>query len=249
MNCPNGDAQLHKHTKTDHDGLSITYFRCPTCGGYWLDPFNANFIKKNHIRKTPRSSDVHSSDTPHCPSCQKELTLTRGDNIPPGVSAWGCPQKHGYYFTDEELLKFKEAQEAKISYHKLWAVPLPSLASVLLVGIGTFLLTGSIVATFRQAQERQSIQSRAGEILVSQQAIINADDGSVTFLVSTGAPSSVFVTIKNSEVRDVPLTTTDTMTHAAQIQSLKPGQYTYVFTITTQSATVTSEEYTLILIP
>lgn len=247
MNCPNNDAQLHKHTTTDHGGMSITYYRCPRCFGYWLDAFNANFIKNNQIKGISKPHS-HPSAQPHCPSCRKPLTLMRGDNIPPGVTAWGCPDNHGYYFTDEELKKFKEAQEAKISYHKLWNIPLPSLASVLLVGIGAFLITEGIVTTFKQTQLKQSIQTNADEILQSQQAVINSNDGSVTFLVSTGLPSTVFVTVNNTGYSNIPLTSTDRKTHVAQIRNLAPGQYIYTFTITMESATVTSEDYTLIVI-
>lgn len=249
MDCPNGDAQLHKHTITDHGGLSITYFRCPTCGGFWLDAFNANFIKRHQIHRDHTNAKAHPTEEPDCPVCKKPLTHTRGDNIPPGVSAWGCPDKHGYYFADKELIKFKEAQEAKISYHKLWDVPLPSVASVLLVGIGTFLITGGIVTTFIQAQKRQTIESRAEGILLSQQVIINAADKTVTFLVSTRASSTVSITIRETDVKNASLSTTDGLTHFVMIRSLIPGQYHYTFTITKQSGTIQSEEFPLILIP
>ena len=49
------------------------------------------------------------------------------------------------FFPAGELAKFKTAQNAKVTYHKLWNIPLPSVSNVLLAAVAVIMI-GSITA-------------------------------------------------------------------------------------------------------
>ena len=243
LSCPNKDGLLKKYTQQGKNGLPVTYHRCPACRGFWLDSFATNFIS-DISAETLSSRATHAlTFHPVCPDCNTPLLLARGDAIAPGVNAWRCPHGHGYFFPTGELSKFKEAQAAKLSYHKLWNIPLPSVASVLLASLALLLV--SITAVVTTIRQKQIIQSQAQSIFKSQHAYVT-DQGTVMFTISTNLPASVtlFVEVNNYQV---VMDTTDGLTHTANVSTLPPGTYTYYFVIERNGQRSITEKFTVLL--
>lgn len=246
MNCPNGDGRMLKHTRTDDAGYHITYYACRSCGAIWVEPFSANQLRARDIvkkRKTKRP-DGHPT-IPSCPVCTQHLTHARGDNIPPAIAAWRCPDGHGYYFDEDEFVTFKKAQTVKLQYHKMWQVPLGSPAQILLTSLILLVLAGGMIAGFRATQQQQTTRSYARGEIAKQQAIINPYVGSATLAVTTTTEKQVFLRIKGISDTDINLTTTDNLVHVVTLHDVKPGQYPYTYILKSDDEVTESETYVL----
>ncbi len=242
MRCPNDDAELIQHSHTDPKGLRITYSQCPTCGGTWLDAFNANYIKTDDIRtKEAPAATLPKLIHPACPQCQEKLSIYHGENLPQDVQTWKCPNGHGYFFPKGELFKFKIAQEAKISYFKLWHVPFPAVASMLLVSL---VLAVSLGVTLTYVSRQQTTLIQAREFIRFQQAYVA--DRSVTVALTTTAATRV-VTLHVGNWRQ-QMQTTDHLLHTAFLTNLTPGTYEYYYTFTAEGKTFRSDTYRFIIL-
>ncbi len=242
LHCPNRDGLLKKYSVAGKNNLPLTYYRCPYCRGFWLTGFSANFIKDIHEAPTARATDAPTFH-PKCPECDTPLTHARGDAIAPGVSVWRCEAGHGYFFPSGELTKFKETQSAKLTYHKLWNIPLPSVASVLLASLAILLVsTAAIVATIRQ---RQVIQSQAQSIFQRQRALVT-EQGMAVFIASTTLPASVTLFVETNNYM-AAMETKDGTTHTATVSKLTPATYIYYFLIERNGQRSVTRRFTLVV--
>jgi hypothetical protein len=245
MRCPFHDAQLVKHMLTDPQGRVITYFRCDLCGSHWMDAFNANYISTSDISPIPHPK-LHAV-LPTCPECKAMLVLLQGENVPDTVHVLHCPKKHGYFFPDNELVSYKEAQEAKINYHKLWRIPLPSVASVLLASVTLVFLSVGIIVSVVETQNAKNTQTQAAQIIVSQQVIPAPDSQAATFVVTTRVPAQVNLRFIKPNDLVHAMTSSDGRTHMITIHNLTRGQYIYMFEVAINNKLVQSEPYTFIM--
>ena len=243
LHCPNRDGLLKTYAAEGIHNLPVKYARCPNCRGYWLSSFAANFLKDVSIES--ESSAQHHSDTSGlmllCPDCKIPLVLTHGDNIPNGVTAYRCPNNHGYFFPAGELAKFKTAQNAKLSYHKLWNIPLPSVASVLLAALAIVMI-GSITAITLSIQKKQTTVSQAQELLVSHQAFSPAS-GTIFIAATTSVPATVTVTIPSTKPAPILMESQDRTVHTTTVTTLPPGIYEYVFTISVNGKSTQTDRF------
>ena len=253
LHCPNRDGLLKKYSQIGKNGLSVTYDRCPSCRGFWLTSFAANFIQHLDIEHAAPHTKHALTFTPLCPECNAPLTHARGDAIAPGVSVWRCPgghgkvpsgTSHGYFFPTGELAKFKQAQTAKLSYHKLWNVPLASVASVLLASLALLLV--SITAVVTAIRQKQIITSQAQSIFQGQRAIANPQ-GTVTFITSTNLPAAVTLFVEVEQFKPIVMETSDGLTHTTTVSTLPPGTYTYYFVIERNGQRSITEKFTVLL--
>lgn len=236
MKCPNDDAELITQNKT-RDGLTISTARCPRCRGYWLDSFNANYLKTDDIERS--FEPVHQKQTTHpvCPVCQSPLRRYTGENIPDNVRAWRCPNGDGYFFPQAELFAFKKAQEAKLNYFKLWNIPMPSVASVLLASI-VFVISLGLVTTYLTYQSRQTTLILARELVRIQEAFVS--DHSATIAVTTTAKTTATIHIGDFSQA---METKDQLLHTVFLTNLMTGTFEYYFTFMVEGREVRSDNY------
>ncbi len=235
MYCPNGDAQLIAQTRA-HNGLTITSNQCPRCHGYWLDAFNANYIKTGDITRPQQISEGKVPISPVCPTCQELLTIYHGQNVPTTVAVWKCPNNHGYFFPEAQLFAFKKAQEAKLAYFKLWSIPLSSVASILLASIiGIFTL--SVVTAYLQKQQTTVLQAQ--QVVTSQAAYVAGR--SATIAITTSVKAAATVHIGDFQQK---MPTSDSFLHTAFLTNLAPGKYEYYVTLLVDGKTVRSDPFT-----
>lgn len=243
MHCPTGDADLISHTTQGEKGLTVSYSTCPVCHGYWMDSFSANFIKLPTERTGAKL--VHPEGDFLCPVCTTPLVRTSSESVPDGVRVYDCPAHHGYFFPAGQLAAFKKAQKTKIDYHKLWNIPMPNVASILLGGMVLLLLSGGLAVTFRGLQQRQTMESRAKEILTNHE--VYATPHTVLITATTGIDAGVVVHIPSFNNFSAPLQSTDHRMHQLTVQNIAAGTYRYFFTITVSGTTIQSDIFTFTL--
>lgn len=245
MQCPLHDGELTSHTTQGENGLTVSYSTCPVCRGYWMDSFAANFIKPTGIDAT---TTITAVSTCYCPVCTALLARTTGDNIPDGVFVFDCPSHHGYFFPTGQLAAFKKAQTAKISYHKLWHIPLLNVGSILLAGLVLLILTGGFAATFTGLQKKQVTQSQAQQILTGHAVYTASDHSAILITAMTSVEATVTIHIPALNNLTVLMITDDYRTHRLTIPTLQPGFYTYSFTITVSGKETQSEPFTFTIL-
>ncbi len=244
LSCPNRDGFLKTYATTGKNGLPVAYHRCPHCRGYWLSAFAANFLSDVDIESQHLPGPLpisHHRFTPLCPECKTPLHVSRDYNVPSSVTAFRCPAGHGYFFPSGELTKFKTAQQAKISYHKLWNIPIPSVSSVLLVSV-VIILFGGIIATTIAIRQQQTNVSQARQLLVSHSTLPTAN-ATVFFVATTSVPATVTLHIPSANAAPVLMETTDRTTHTATVSTIPSGTFSYFFTITVNGKTVQTEMF------
>ena len=241
MQCPAADAELTSHTTQGEQGLTVSYYTCPACRGYWMDSFAANFIKSNNLKEktTPTGTSTY-----HCPVCSAVLTRSRGDNIPDEVSVFDCPGHHGYFFPSGQLAAFKKAQKTKIEYHKLWNIPMPNVASILLGSFLLLLLSGGLAVTFRGLQQRQITQSQAKQILTDHVIYTASDHSMILIAATTGVDAALTVHIPTYNGFISLMQTNGKRVHQITIPNMKTGTYQYFFTIALSDKEIQSDTFT-----
>lgn len=241
MQCPLHDGELISHTAQGENGLTVSYSTCPVCRGYWMDSFAANFIKLNNVDGT---ATITTASTYYCPVCTKPLIWTTGENIPDGVCVYDCPVHHGYFFPTGQLAAFKKAQQTKIEYHKLWHIPMPNVASILLGGLVLILLSGGLAVTLRGLEQRQTMESQAKQILVNHAVYSTADHTTILITATTGLDALATVHVPALNNLTAPMQSGDHRTHQLTIQNVPVGTYRYFFTIEVSGKETLSDTFT-----
>ncbi len=244
MQCPQGDGELIAHTTAGENNLAVSYSTCPTCGGHWMDSFAANFIKlsPDDLQRTGAKL-VHPRGVLLCPICQQQLTRTTGENIPDQVTVYSCPDHHGYFFPTGQLAAFKKAQKAKIAYHKLWSIPLPSVASVLL-GVFLVVVAGGFIATMNALNQTQTTTSQAEELFSSQRAYVAGELAEVLLTARTTMDATLTVHIPGFAAFEGTMESADLRTHTLVVKNIPPGTYEYFFTIATGGVSSDTKTFT-----
>lgn len=237
MRCPRGDGELIERSVTGVGGISLTYHLCLGCLGLWISAFDANYFPLDSLGDA-RVIDRRVASF-RCPVCQEPLERAHAAAMAPDVLAFYCSAGHGYFFPRGNLQKFRTAQEARVTYHKLWQIPTPPLRSVLLTGIILFmLLTSGVIVN--QIRQRQESLSQAQSIISSRQVIIS--DGIVAIFVQTSAPVTLSVTIDALGI-DAQMESRDGINHQMFLQDMSPGTYVYTLSVRDGEQKITSPLY------
>lgn len=238
-------------TKSDQEAIT---HECFTCGSHWLPRWLANDITLSQAINTDSitpQTKVAPPESPRCPQCQTRLSLIKHDSIPRGLHLYACPQGHGNFFPKGELIQFKKAQEAKITYHQAWGIPIKSIFAVLLPMLLVFSLAVGIPLVTHQVQ--QSTETRVAADQVFSRPIITRippDSASLSFS-TTIAGVTTLTLYQNGQLintytpSDVPATI-----HTVTIKNLVPQTpYTFTITLKTSTDTLTSTSFPINLAP
>lgn len=242
VQCPYRDDALSGQSTATDTGLSLHYAQCPSCQSIWIDGFDANYLKSDLFTSSSTEGRPPPDATPFCPECGQALVPATEESIPRSVTAYRCPQGHGYLFPRNELAKFKEAQEVKLAYHRLWNIPLPDMKSVLLGSLGLVMAIG-LGITVLEIQKSRDIRSSAARVITSQTATASAQTRSVVFSAITGFQTSVVLHIDSLSGFAQPMETKDQTIHTLTVRDIPSGSYEYYFTVQHGGDFVRSETY------
>ncbi len=143
MICPDCGTRL---TNVSISNLDKSY-RCFMCGGFLTEPSSVNRISSSDLAKlvaiTPDAS-VLRFGAGTCPNDGFALVRFQGESVPSSVLVKRCKSCGFWWWPNDNLLRYKPAQEAKVNYFKQWgiaadlsALTLPVLVlAVLGVGLG-----------------------------------------------------------------------------------------------------------------
>lgn len=238
MRCPRGDGELIARSATGLGDIPLTYHLCLGCLGHWTRPFDANYLPLSALPESRPQEETSSSF--RCPECQEPLERAHEDAMAPEVLAWYCPTGHGYFFPGGNLRKFRLSQEARVTYHKLWNIPMPPLRTVLLASIVLVAAVASVV-TLSQLKQSQSIETQAREVITYHDAIVK--DRGVTVIARTNVPTILALTIWETGL-DAEMNSPDGRTHSLTLYDLEPGLYSYSFHFTRGNVEIRGETFT-----
>ena len=252
--CPNCNHQLTtKRVRTSSSG-TIDIDTCEACGGVYFDRGEVNRIPREEAEKLVAEHNVSAADTSkgtqHCPKCGSSLKRYWGESVPTDVYILRCPACHGAWFPKKDLVRFKEAQNAKIQFHKMWNIPLPSLSSVMLPISLFVLLTGSLWVTLHEIQKNQELRSYALEMLATPSEIQDKELRRTTIIFTTRKPARtelVFYYKKPTGKIVLPVSKQPVTTHIVTVPNLVSGtEYFYYISVVTGEESFDSPEYSFV---
>lgn len=247
MSCPYCKENLSTIEIETSDGQTHTIEECLNCGGHFIPSFIANFITTETARNIdsvlPKAHSIPAY-VPTCYKCGQVMSSIKDDSVPQTVTVFTCPNNHGDFFPRGQLLLFKEAQQAKIYFHKLWGIPLKSAFAVLIPLFIVFTAISVLPSVMNQISISQENRVKASEILTPP-LITPISNTQVLISFSTQKPSKT--SIKFTEGSDKTYITSETPTtnHLQNVENLQPGTlYKYVIIIDSNGKPVTTSEYT-----
>jgi len=168
----------------------------------------------------------------------------KDDPVPQTVTVYTCPNNHGDFFPKNQLLLFKEAQQSKIYYHKLWGIPLRSAFAVLIPILVIFSFATLLPSILEQVTTTQETRVKASELLTSP-LITPISSTQVLISFSTQKPAKTTLKFTEGLSMSFDVSATPQTNHLVSIESLSPSTiYKYVIVIDTNGRLITTSEYT-----
>lgn len=246
MDCPHCHRPLSTLEIETSDGHNHFIEECLSCGGHFLDPFLANFLTLETARNIdsvlPKSHSVPAT-SPICSKCGQIMPSIKDDSVPQTVTVFTCPNRHGDFFPKNQLFLFKEAQQSKIYFHKLWGIPLRSAFAVLIPVLVIFSLATLLPSILTQVTTSQETRIKASEILTSP-LITPISSTQVLISFSTQRPTKTSLRFTEGHLRSYDVSATPQTNHLISISDLSPGTlYKYVIVVDINGQPVTTSEY------
>ncbi len=192
MSCPNCG---HPFTNAIYDNQLILH--CKVCGASFFEVNGINRITIATAQKLAgvKQEEIIVGKQKQCPKDGDYFVSIAQDEIKPhDVTLLRCPTCKGIFIYPDDLLKFKSAQNAKISFFKSWDKPLPSIRTILVFSfIG--LISFSILTRLGTFTQKNIRQSQAHDLIKKINITASPDKHYVFFYFSTNVPvrSSIII--------------------------------------------------------
>lgn len=235
MLCPACQQPLTESEVDTTDAQKALIYECYNCGGHFVPPLITNLLAEHTVKDLDAISPKNLfsvSSYPICPVCRSTMTSLHDDAVPQGVTVYVCPENHGHFFPLHQFISFKQAQKAKLEYHKLWGIPLQSAFAVLLPVIAIFTAVSVIPVAVNQLKVTQESRVKAGDIISKPLVTpISGNQVVISFTSNTQAITSLILTTPNGPV-DYPGTNSPALTHVFTVTDLIPGTpYSYTIKV------------------
>ncbi len=183
MHCPNC-----RHVLTKVQLQSIEVDHCNFCGSTLFDINEINRITLADARKLAdiKQSDVISGDEKLSPKDGSPLERIEEESIPQFVTLLHSKTTGEVFAFPDDLINFKKAQKAKISYFKTWNMPLPALQSVLLFSV-LLASTLSVVYISSRFQNTAPQTTQASNLCVNKN-IVERNGEAILVFCETKSP-------------------------------------------------------------
>lgn len=177
MHCPNCH---HILTKIMMDAIEVDH--CNFCGATLFDINEINRITLSDARKLAemKKSDVISGEEKLSPRDGSPLVRMQDDSIPQFVTLLHSTTTGEVFAFPDDLVSFKKAQNAKISYFKSWHIPLPALQSVLVYSL-ILVTTLSVVYLSNRFQTPTSHTTQATSLCINKNIVEQTEGGYLVF--------------------------------------------------------------------
>lgn len=184
MLCPNCSSEL---TNEVYDGQAIAH--CMQCGASFFAENGINRIYLDTAQRlaSERKMEVAFKTKLNCPRDDSALELVHEESVPADCLIYRCPKCSGILSSPHDLIRFKEAQKAKIDFHKMWGRPLGSLSTILIFGLLVVAVVTVTMFTRSFLLNPNALQNtRASDGL--QDVFISREGDSITFSFRTERP-------------------------------------------------------------
>ncbi len=247
MNCPHCHSPLSSIEVSTSDGQIHAISECLNCGGHFLPSYVGNFLTIETARNIdsvlPKSRLVPSV-SPVCPQCGQVMSGIKDDAVPETVTVFTCPNNHGDFYPKNQLLLFKEAQQAKIYYHKVWGIPLKSAFAIFIPIFIVFTAVTILPTIIKEVSTTQENRIKASEILTSP-LITPISSSQVLISFSTKNPTKASIKFTEGLNKIFDTSPTPETNHLQSVDGLISGTlYKYVIILNTNGRIVTTSEYT-----
>lgn len=138
MHCPNCGKRIKK---VEFDSQFILH--CGNCGCSFFEQNGINRVTLKSARAlgADKKETVLKGEQLACPlDSSIMIPIQNEDAIPVDVTLLRCPSCYGLFAHPDDLIRFKQAQNIKIRFFKVWSKPLPSLKNVLVYSFIGFLI-------------------------------------------------------------------------------------------------------------
>jgi len=162
MTCPNCSHPMN-YVNLDQQNI----LHCGNCGSSFFEENAINRIGQASAKRlaADKKSDDVSGQKKVCPLDHGPLyPLEETEAIPQNITLLKCKTCRGIFVYADDLLRFKQAQAAKIEYFKVWAKPLSSIKSVLVISLTIFVI-GTVIYQSSMFINRFSYPSQAIDLI------------------------------------------------------------------------------------
>lgn len=240
MKCPNCQNRLTEET---YDNQPVLH--CDRCAASFFDQNGINRISEESAQQlaTEISEPIVLGGQKHCPKDKATLQTYTSESVPPDVTLLTCPLCSGVLAYPDDLVKFKAAQDAKITFFKLWGQPIPNLSAVLVLSLVLVVSVSTLVGmTFYVGQ---SAVTTSASDLVKNLTVIQS--GRYTLLsFQTTRPVTAHISLEDTSTgKEEILTVSSTPKtfHTLTTTTVDPSHiYMYTITLTEESGRETSTE-------
>ena len=174
LNCPNCKHQLSRIqlelVEVDH---------CNNCGATLFDYNEINRISVSDAEKLSLMKETNdiSGDEKFSPRDGSPLKRVPDESVPQHVTLLRSDTTQEVFAFADDLINFKKAQEAKLTFFKAWHIPLPALSSVLVFGFVVAVSVSTVLLSSRLTQPHSQI-IRASELCQNGIQVFSSDDPS-----------------------------------------------------------------------
>lgn len=164
MSCPGCQQTLQLIT---FDNQAILH--CSNCGGSFFEENGINRISIFSARKLLLIQNLQNRQIPPAPQlCPKDgdalYLVTNDEAVPQDVTLFRCGHCRGIFSYPDGLIRFKQAQGAKLNYFKFWNVAPSTIRAVaVLTFVGVISL--SIFSNYLFLQKNTLTTSKADEVI------------------------------------------------------------------------------------
>ncbi len=204
MHCPNC---RHILTVVQLDEIQVEH--CNNCGG---SLFEANEINRITLKDAQRlqlmkSTDVLDAGPKVSPRDNSPLVRIDTPSIPQHITLLQSASSGEVFAYADDLVAFKQAQDAKINYFRTWNIPVPNIAQIMVFSFALFASVG--LAYFASLVSQPSTRtSQAQTLCAGEVGIVKTDKATfVTCTTPVDLDCNVKATCKNGT--QVPLTCQD----------------------------------------
>jgi len=246
MDCPHCHQSLSTLEIETSDGHPHSIEECLSCGGHLVEPYLANFLTLETARNVDSVIPKNRTtpiETPVCSKCGQTMPGIKDDSVPQTVTVFTCPNNHGDFFPKNQLFLFKQAQQSKIYYHKLWGIPLKSAFAVLIPVLIIFSLATLLPSILEQVSSTQETRIKASEILTPP-LVTPISPTQVLISFSTQRPAKTSISFTMGRLDTLDVSSTPLTNHLLSVEDLTPGTlFKYIITIDTNGRSVSTSEY------
>ncbi|NTU74130.1 zf-TFIIB domain-containing protein [Candidatus Roizmanbacteria bacterium] len=230
MFCPNCEQQFET---LELDKQVVLH--CPNCGSSFFEENSINRLSLGSAKKLAKMKKniVVMGIEKHCPKDSSVLTpIVNSEAIPTDATLLTCPTCRGVFAYPDDLVVFKDAQDVKISFFKLWHTPLPSIRAILVLSFFAVVSLGAFGYMLRYTS-RNSTSTRASEQISQVRFVASGRYLFLTFKTTVPVESQVrFTDTATGQKITLPVSQQPVSLHHLTTTELNlHSKYTYVVII------------------